>query len=373
MQLPGPTRVALVEDNRGDRDVLATVINATPGLVCQDAYSSAEQALAHLPISRPDILLLDLHLPRRSGLDILPELKRQFPALIVIVLTIEERPEVIFRALAAGADGYLVKPVEPIDLVAALEEALDGGAPMSAPIARLVIRSFRDRPAQASSAPDLSSLEREILRLLAAGFQRKEIAQELDLGLRTVAKHIHDIYDKLHAQSAPQAIAEYLATAAGNGLCAGFQHALLRTRLQTALETFNHAHRLGAVLGPGLGCRLPHGIGSGPDVSFVPMARLRQLGFHPDTTTIFPGAPDLAIEILGPSNPHSNVQARLQDLFAAGTQRAWLVDPAAKKVLVHRSPYEHRTVGPDGVLDGEHLLPGFRLPLDTLFAPWDSD
>ena len=206
------TRVAIVEDDKQTRAYLATVIGGAPGFTCVGTYGTAEQALEGLPGQAPDILLLDLGLPRRSGLEIIAELTQRLPRMTIVILTIEDAPEVIFAALEAGAGGYLVKPVGPVEIAEALDEVRQGGAPMSASIARLVIRSFRERTGGRPEPAQLSLREHEVLRLLAAGSARKEIAEKLGFSLRTVASQLRTIYDKLHAHSGPEAVAKYLGS-----------------------------------------------------------------------------------------------------------------------------------------------------------------
>lgn len=211
------TRVAILEDDKPTRTYLATVIGGAPGFTCVGSYGTADQALEGLPAQDPDILLLDLGLPRRNGLEIIAELTHLLPRMTIVVLTIQDAPEVIFAALEAGAGGYLVKPVGPVEIAEALDEVLQGGAPMSAPIARLVIRSFRERNQRHQEPAQLSPREKEVLRLLAEGLARKEIAEQLDISLRTVASQLRTIYDKLHAHSGPEAVAKYLAPQRASG------------------------------------------------------------------------------------------------------------------------------------------------------------
>ena len=108
-----------------------------------------------------------------------------------------------------------------------------------------------------------------------------------------------------------------------------------------------------------------------PDVSFIPKARLEQLQFSPTAKQFFPGAPDLAVEILSPSNTRAEMDERLRDFFASGTQIAWIINPDTRSAEVCRSLTQRRLIGPGGELDGEHLLPGLRYPINDLFKEWD--
>jgi Uma2 family endonuclease len=150
-----------------------------------------------------------------------------------------------------------------------------------------------------------------------------------------------------------------------------FQHEHIGTRLLVALENFSQAHRLGAVLGSSFGCWMRNRNCRAPDISFIPKARLRSLGFTPSTRKFLPGAPDLAVEILSPSNTRAEIDERLKDFFDSGTRLAWVINPDDECAEVCHSPTERRLLGPGGVLDGEQLLPGFSYPIADLFKEWD--
>ncbi len=150
-----------------------------------------------------------------------------------------------------------------------------------------------------------------------------------------------------------------------------FQHEDICTRLLVALESFNRAHRLGKVLGSSAGFWMRDHNCRAPDVSFTTKARLLALGFTSSTRKFFPGAPDLAVEILSPNNVRTEMDARLNDFFASGTQIAWIIKPDQQCAEVWHSATRRKVLGPEAELDGEHLLPGFRFPLADLFKEWD--
>jgi Uma2 family endonuclease len=150
-----------------------------------------------------------------------------------------------------------------------------------------------------------------------------------------------------------------------------FQHEQICQRLNFALESFNRAHRLGAVFGSSMGFWMAGRNCRAPDVAFVPKARLHELGFKPNTKTFFTGAPDLAIEVLSPGNTRAEMDERLTDFFASGAQIVWVIHPEEQFVEVCHSLTDRRIVGPAGELEGEHLLPGFRVQLSELFKGWD--
>ena len=148
-------------------------------------------------------------------------------------------------------------------------------------------------------------------------------------------------------------------------------HGRICTRLLFALEAFNRTHRLGAVLDSSTGFWMQNRNCRAPDVSFVPKARLQRIGFRPRATQFFPDAPDLAVEILSPNNTRAEMDDRLKDFFASGTQLAWIVNPEDECVEICHSPTRRTLLGSGGLLDGEHLLPGFQHPIADLFKDWD--
>ena len=148
-------------------------------------------------------------------------------------------------------------------------------------------------------------------------------------------------------------------------------HGRICTRLLFALEAFNRTHRLGAVLDSSPGFWMQNRNCRAPDVSFVPKARLQRIGFRPRATQFFPGAPDLAVEILSPNNTRAEMDERLKDFFASGTQTAWIINPADESVEICHAPTRRRLIGSGGFLDGEQLLPGFQYPIADLFKDWD--
>jgi Uma2 family endonuclease len=150
-----------------------------------------------------------------------------------------------------------------------------------------------------------------------------------------------------------------------------FTHGRICTRLLTALENFSREHRLGVVLDSSTGFWMFNRNCRAPDVSFILKSRLEALKFNPSSRQFFPGAPDLAAEILSPSNSRTEIDRRLRDFFSSGTQIAWLIEPETNTAEVCRSLTQRRLIGPGGELDGEHLLPGFRYPIDDLFKEWD--
>lgn len=191
------------------RESLVEFVQADPECRCVCVCSTAEEALAAIPRHQPDIVLMDIQLPNLSGIECTAQLKRMLPALQIIMVTVYEDTERIFKALRAGACGYLLKRYTPEELVSAIREVRQGGAPMSRDIARKVIASFQEPLAAAAEMEGLSPREREILELLAQGFPNKEIAQRVGVNDGTVRWHLRHVYDKLHVRSRTEAALKF--------------------------------------------------------------------------------------------------------------------------------------------------------------------
>jgi DNA-binding NarL/FixJ family response regulator len=205
-----PVKVALVEDKQEVRDNWSKLINALPGFSCVRVCSSGEEALRVIPTVQPDIVLMDIFLPRMSGIECTAHLKELLPKIQILILTAVEDDELVFMALQAGADGYLLKRTKPVDLQAALLEVLRGGAPMTSEVARRVVESFRAATKSPKPAVHLSTREEEVLILLSKGYANKEIADQLSISVETVGSHLKHIYEKMHVRSRAEAVAQYM-------------------------------------------------------------------------------------------------------------------------------------------------------------------
>lgn len=203
-------RVAIVEDEPDIRASLAQFVTTFPNFRCVCTCVSGEEALRQVPPLAPDVVLMDIFLPRMSGIDCTARLKAQLPTTLIIILTAVADDELIFLALEAGADGYLLKRTKPADLHAALLDVLNGGAPMTSQIARQVVRSFREKAKQSDEGVRLSTREEEVLVLLSRGFSNKEIADKLGLSPETISTYLKQIYKKMHVRSRTEAVARYL-------------------------------------------------------------------------------------------------------------------------------------------------------------------
>jgi DNA-binding NarL/FixJ family response regulator len=211
--LGSPLRMAksvfVVEDDSGLREQLVKILNSAPGIRCVGASPSAEDALRLIPVRKPDVVLMDIRLPAMSGIECVAELKQICPALQIIMLTVYEDSESIFRALKAGAGGYLVKSSPPAKLIEAIVDVSKGGAPMSSHIARKVIHHFHEVGAASSRAQELSPREREVLDLLSSGYIYKEIGDKLGIGVETVRTYVKNICEKMHVRSRLEAVARH--------------------------------------------------------------------------------------------------------------------------------------------------------------------
>lgn len=204
--------VAVVEDNAGVRRSLELMLNDSPGFRCVCACGSAEEALHEIPRHMPDVVLMDIHLPNRSGIDCTLRLKQVLPAVQVIMITVYTDIDTIFKALRAGASGYLLKRSPPEKILEAIAEVRQGGAPMTREIARKVVEAFKEPVQTAPAVSSLTRRENEVLELLSQGFGNKEIAQSLSITADTVRFHLKQIYDKLHVRSRTEAVAKFVGT-----------------------------------------------------------------------------------------------------------------------------------------------------------------
>lgn len=209
-------KVAILEDDAGTRASLREIIEGDPQCRFEGALTSVGEALAGLPALAPQVVLVDVNLPDGTGIDCVRQLSPVMPDTEFVMLTLYQDGDLLFDALAAGAHGYLIKPVRVEELLAAIHDVVAGGAPMSSMVARRIVRSFeRQVPPRVAPLPKaddsvtLAPREREVLDLLAAGAMYKEVAKHLGVSRNTVITHIRRIYKKLHVHSRHHAVERY--------------------------------------------------------------------------------------------------------------------------------------------------------------------
>ena len=207
-----PLKIALVEDQPEVRENWSQLINSLPDLACVCMCKTGEEALRVIPEVRPDAVLMDIFLPRMSGIETTARLKTLMPELRIVILTAMNDEELVFMALEAGADGYLLKRTKPADLRTALLDVLSGGAPMTSEIARRVVESFRLKAKTRDQSLHLSAREEQILLLLSKGHTNKSIAGHLDISIDTVCHHLKHVFEKMHVSSRTEAVVRYMAS-----------------------------------------------------------------------------------------------------------------------------------------------------------------
>ncbi|MEM9856058.1 MAG: response regulator transcription factor [Bacteroidota bacterium] len=197
------SRIVIVEDNDAVREGFALIINSVSNYYVVNAYDNAEDAIKNIKKDTPEIILMDLELPGMNGIEAISIIKKSHPNIELIVNTIYENSELVFQALVAGASGYITKNTSHSQLLDAIDEVKNGGAPMSSKIAKMVVNSFQKNP----NSP-LSSRETQVLELLSKGKSYSMIAQELFITKETAKSHIKNIYSKLQVNSKSEAIAK---------------------------------------------------------------------------------------------------------------------------------------------------------------------
>lgn len=204
-----PIRVSIYEDNASLREALSALVADTDTLTLAGAFGDCLRANDQTYQLQPDVVLMDIDMPGRDGIQAVTSLHREFPAVEVLMLTVFDDDDRVFRALCAGASGYLLKQTPPDHLLDAIMDVYAGGAPMSPSIARKVIQTFPGRSTQTADLDQLTSRESQVLHYLAQGMSYKLVAAELGIGLETVRTHIKRIYEKLHVHSVVEAVAKY--------------------------------------------------------------------------------------------------------------------------------------------------------------------
>jgi DNA-binding NarL/FixJ family response regulator len=202
-------KVCIVEDDAKLRETLERYFAGQSGFRCVRTYPDAESALSDIPKDPPDVVLMDINLPGMDGIECVRRLHAVVPTLKIIMLTVFEDSEQVFKSLSAGAFGYLVKSNRPAKILQAIREVFEGGSPMSGHIARMVVQSFEKRASTPSETDSLTPRELEVLHGLSCGQPYKQIASDLGISLSTVRTYIQRIYEKLHVHSQTEAVMKY--------------------------------------------------------------------------------------------------------------------------------------------------------------------
>lgn len=206
--LSPPVNVWLIEDNQNFSATLSRVVNGMAGMKCTNRFSNAEDALDSLIAGAvPDVVLLDVGLPGLNGIDAIKQIKTLSPTTRIVMLTVFDDHEKVFKAVCAGASGYLLKPSNTASIVRSIKEAISGGAPMTPQVAKSVLDMLSGRAAP-KAVQILTNREQSVLRLMSQGRGMKGIAEELDLSYHTVDSHLRNIYAKLHVHTSAAAVAK---------------------------------------------------------------------------------------------------------------------------------------------------------------------
>jgi DNA-binding NarL/FixJ family response regulator len=203
-------RIALVEDNDDLRVSMKNLLKRASRLRVVADYADAESALADVGRQKPDVVLMDVKLPRMDGVECVRLLKNLLPTVLIIMLTVHDDNDSLFNSVLAGADGFLLKDTVPSRLVEAIEEVCQGGSPMTPQVARRIVQRFRKTGAEPANVENLTPREREVLEQLALGNRYKEISDKLGISLDGIRFHIRGVYNKLHVHSRTEAVLKFL-------------------------------------------------------------------------------------------------------------------------------------------------------------------
>jgi DNA-binding NarL/FixJ family response regulator len=204
-----PVSIIIFEDNEQLRESLVTLLNNSDGYRVAADFGHVTEAANIIRRYRPDVVIMDIDLPEKSGIEGVRMIKEARPETLVIMYTMFEDDEKLFNSLCAGANGYILKKTSPYKLFKAINEVMEGGAPMSPIIAKRVLQSFQNKPA--ARQYHLTPREVEILNLLIKGYSIKMIAAELKIAFDTARAHLRNIYPKLHVNCGKEAIAKVLS------------------------------------------------------------------------------------------------------------------------------------------------------------------
>jgi DNA-binding NarL/FixJ family response regulator len=205
------THIWILEDHELFAKQIRRLLSAEDDLVCTHHFTNAADFFDKLRFTseRPDLLLLDLGLPRRDGLEVLGEVRAALPDVKVLILTASDDREKVYRAICNGASGYLLKTADPDDIINGIRDVMHGASALSSPIAKMILEGF-SRYGPVDHIEPLTSREEDVLRYLVRGLIKKEIADELGISQHTVDMHLRSVYRKLHVRSQTEAVSKAL-------------------------------------------------------------------------------------------------------------------------------------------------------------------
>jgi DNA-binding NarL/FixJ family response regulator len=209
MESPDTIRVALFEDNKHLRESLFYIINGTPGFECAGAFADCSNLLFQIRQTKPDVVLMDIELPGISGIEGVKMIRKELPAIQILMQTVFSDDDNIFQSIVAGASGYILKTASPTEILQAIKDVYYGGSPMSGNVARRVLSLFQKMAPPAREEDfRLTPREKEILAMLVNGKSYKMIAEAGGITYETVRSHMKNIYEKLHVESMTEAVAK---------------------------------------------------------------------------------------------------------------------------------------------------------------------
>ncbi len=203
-----PVHVIIYEDNNFLRESLSSLITKAEGFELCGAYENCNEVEAQVDVLKPDVILMDIEMAGVNGIEGLKIIRKKFPDVNVLMLTVFEDNDRVFEAICAGATGYLLKKTPPAKILDAIRDVVDGGAPMTSSIARKVLQLFPKQPARSEEIDKLTHREQQVLQLLVNGYSYKMIAAELQVTLETVRTYIKRMYEKLRVHSVTEAISK---------------------------------------------------------------------------------------------------------------------------------------------------------------------
>jgi DNA-binding NarL/FixJ family response regulator len=205
-------KIVICDDHKDRRDALKLLINLEEDMECTADFHECTNIVPALSDKIPDVVLMDIDMPGIDGIEAVKLIRENYPGILIIMQTVFEDDDKIFKSIRAGANGYYLKKTSPVKLVEGIREVVAGGAPMTASVAKRVLNFFQQQPSvKAHDVFDLSERETEVLSLLVKGYSQKMIAAELNISRFTVNNHLKKIYEKLHVHNASEAVANAIS------------------------------------------------------------------------------------------------------------------------------------------------------------------